>query len=293
SVNELASRERAIAVIGPLLSDTAEAGAAQAQKLRVPIITLSQREGLTEIGNYVFRNGLTNSVQVRAVARYAVTELGLHTFSILYPDDRYGAELSKFFQDEVSKLSGRVPVAISYSPGQTNFGEEISRIKANSEIEGLFIPDGFETVSVIAPQLAYYEVKRIRLIGVNAWNSPKLVEKSGPSVSGAVFSDAFFVGSRNPITRRFVEDYVAAYGEDPDLLAAHGYDTARMISEILARETPHAPGAGMTNETMRAALAQVRDFSGVTGVLSFSDSRDAVAEPMILSVQGSHIVQVR
>ncbi|MBK7845679.1 MAG: hypothetical protein IPJ71_18745 [Bdellovibrionales bacterium] len=57
------------------------------------------------------------------------------------------------------------------------------------DFEALFIPDGVRSVSQIAPMLAYQEVKGIKLLGTNLWNTPELAEKGEKFAEGAIFFD--------------------------------------------------------------------------------------------------------
>ncbi len=104
-------KEKVAAIIGPLIQvDTA---AIQAQARELPIITLTQKDQITEIGDYVFRNFFTPRMQVKSLVSYAFKELGLSRFAILYPDERYGSTFMNLFWDEVIEHEGIVVCAES------------------------------------------------------------------------------------------------------------------------------------------------------------------------------------
>jgi branched-chain amino acid transport system substrate-binding protein len=63
-LEDLVINEKVMAIIGPLSSRTAVAVAKRAQELGVPIIALTQREGITKEGEMVFRNFLMPSQEV-------------------------------------------------------------------------------------------------------------------------------------------------------------------------------------------------------------------------------------
>ncbi|MCK4727469.1 MAG: ABC transporter substrate-binding protein, partial [Desulfobacterales bacterium] len=99
AVESLALKNCVIGVIGPMI--TSESAAIKAQALKVPIMTLTQKPDITKLGDYVFRNFLTLSLQVKAIVAYAVQELGIKKFAILYPDERYGISFMNRFWDEL------------------------------------------------------------------------------------------------------------------------------------------------------------------------------------------------
>src|SRR5437660_134498 len=98
AVAELA-QAGAIAILGPLGLAEGPAAAARAQQLGIPLVSLSRAEGLTALGDYVFRDMPTSSAQARAVAEYAQRKLNVKGFGILHPDSPYGDEMSRYFWD--------------------------------------------------------------------------------------------------------------------------------------------------------------------------------------------------
>jgi ABC-type branched-subunit amino acid transport system substrate-binding protein len=105
---ELAQDESVLAILGPLSSAMAQSAAEAAQAAGVPLIALSQKDGLTQTGNWIFQAFLTPRQQVRAVVRQGQSQ-GIKRFAVLYPDSSYGRTFSQNFQEEVaaSAVSGR------------------------------------------------------------------------------------------------------------------------------------------------------------------------------------------
>jgi len=128
AVRDLVLDNKVAAIIGPLSRVAAEAAAEEAQKLWVPIITLTQKEGVSDIGNYVFRYFLSNEEQTRALVEYAVLGLDYKRFAILYPNDSYGTRLMNLFWDELEGLGAEVRGIESYDPSQTDFADQIKKL---------------------------------------------------------------------------------------------------------------------------------------------------------------------
>jgi branched-chain amino acid transport system substrate-binding protein len=128
AVRDLVMDNKVAAVIGPLSRVAAEAAAEEAEKLWVPIITLTQKEGISHIGSYVFRYFLSNEQQTRALVEYAVLGLDYKRFAILYPDDGYGTRLMNLFWDELDQLGAEVRGVETYDPSQTDFADQIKKL---------------------------------------------------------------------------------------------------------------------------------------------------------------------
>jgi branched-chain amino acid transport system substrate-binding protein len=292
-------------ILGPLGSQEALEAAKEAQRLKVPILTLTQREEITGIGDYVFRNFLTAAMRVRTMVQYAQAEIGLRRFAILYPEDPYGQEMARLFREEVLRKGGEIRREKSYKTDQTDFGEEIRALagiapgsaapdlpaiappKPNPGFEALFIPDSSSRVAMIIPQLAYHDITGIRLLGTSGWDSPELLRTDSEHLQGAIFVDGFFANSFRPEVNTFVEAFYMAYGREPDTMEALVYDAANMAVRLIIENR------GGTREAFRRSLMQVKGYQGVTGRTTFSSSRDVEKELFVLMVKNGQIIQVR
>ncbi|MCK4622284.1 MAG: penicillin-binding protein activator [Desulfuromonadales bacterium] len=318
-VSSLTDDDKVMAIIGPLLGAAAEEAASRAQQEMVPLLTLSQRRGLPQRGNYIFRDSLTVLQQVRSLARYAADTQHI-SYSVLYPENRLGKEMAQLFVDEVRQLGGEIVDIVSYPEDITDFRKQIETLlwedhvvepppkrpelnkdgslaeepDKRPELEyplapfhALFIPDYAERIGMLAPQLVFYGLKDVTLLGINGWNSPELVEQAGRFLGQAVFVDGFFHNSKDPEVQRFVELYQQAYQEEPNILGAQAFDAANMLLQMV--DDPQVFNRG----DLRRQLADLRGFHGVSGTLGFDELGEAIKRPYLLQVRRGRIVEVQ
>ena len=126
AVNELHNKYQAACIIGPIM--TAEQAALEAQALEIPIITLTQKDEITEIGDYVFRNFFTPEMHVHTLVNYAVDVLNADRFAILYPDEKYGTTFMNLFWDKVIDAGGKIVGLESYAKDQTDFADHVKKL---------------------------------------------------------------------------------------------------------------------------------------------------------------------
>lgn len=308
---ELAISERVVAVAGPLVGSAAQAAARRANREQVPMLTLSQKEGLAASGFYVFRNALTGALQVRALADYAMGERGLTRFAMLYPETGQGTQLADQFSAEIARRGGSLVARQSYAPEQTDFRREVRLLlgldpdaadededeipvaagevsppKEPPPFEALLIPDYAERIALIAPQLVFYGLEGAQLLGTNGWNDPQLVQQAGAFVEKAVFVDGFFRYSPYPFVKDFTERYYAAYGSEPTILEAQGYDVAGILLSLLSRPEIQS------RDALRRALLDLDNYPGVTGATRFDFQGEAVKSLFLLQVRDGAIVQI-
>lgn len=301
AVSELADNPRVVGLVGPLVSTTAFEAARYAHNRKLPIITLSQKEGVAD-GEYVFRNFLTPASQARAMAEYACKTLGRTKTAILYPQNSYGTELARLYEKEVKARGCEIVKTASYPKGTTDFTDQMKRLfgiqvkermegrrkikeyTSTIDIDSLFIPDSYDSVGLIAPYLDFYNIKGVQLLGSNAWNSRKLVELAGKNVEGAVFVDGFFPGSKRAETAEFTARFKEIFGHEPGLIEAQAYDASNAIISAVRER-------GFDREALKAGLRELKDLKGATGSLAFSERGEAVKRLYILTVKNGRITE--
>ncbi len=288
------SDARVSAIIGPII--TAVDAAQEAQDRGIPIITLTQKSKITEIGDYVFRNFLTPKMQVETLITHAMEALGLSNFAILYPDEKYGTTFMNLFWDAVMKRGGKVVGVEPYGLEQTDFSEPIKKLvgryygkknaKSIVDFDAIFIPDEPKKVGLIIPQLAFYDIDNVTLLGTNIWHSGKLVRMAGRFAQGAIIPEGFFEKASSEVNRRFVRKYKETYGDKPGFTEAAAYDTAHILFRILEK-----PGVRFRS-TLRKSLANTKNYPGVTGVTSFSENGEAEKKLYLLRLKGKEFVEI-
>ena len=306
-LDELARDYRVSAVIGPMLSRQVAAVAPRAEAYRIPLLTPGASEDWAKPWKYVLRNSITNRQQAGEIAAYAVNSLHLKRFCILHSADGYGTEMMRVFSEAIAKLGGEVIARASYDPQATDFGPQIKYLKETDltkygvlgpppqqkgEIreyrpgfDAIFLPGDYDQAGMIAAQLAFYNIEGVTLLGTNGWDSQDLFRFGGKFVDGGIFVDGFFPASTDPQVQSFVERYRSRYEENPTLLAAQAYDAAGLVLRAMQQ------GAA-TGEAVRDFLGRVRNYSGVTGPITYTPEGDLAKRLYVIQAKDGKFVQL-
>jgi branched-chain amino acid transport system substrate-binding protein len=307
AVENLANVKNVMAIIAVSEKENALETAREANKLKIPIIVITSKEGVTSAGEYVFQHFLTHTQEIRALVQYAFNYLNCAIFSVLYPQDEYGDEMLKIFSKEVRNNGGKGEKAISYSANQTDFSGEIGKLtgcvvkspskamtrkddeqeKAPVDFEALFIPDSYSPAKMITSQLDFYNVKGFVIIGTSLWNTPNLLKNGSEYLDGVVFTDSFYKDGFYPETYNFVDSYLAVYQREPENIEALAFDTAGMIFAVLENKSIK------TRQELAIGLTKMRIYNGATGATYFDSDRVAQKTPFILRVKKEKIEQIK
>ncbi|MBX7230679.1 MAG: penicillin-binding protein activator [Bdellovibrionales bacterium] len=322
AVERLVTEDHVIGIVGSLLSKTAAVVATKADELGVPSIGLSQKAGLTEVGETVFRNSLTSEDQVRHIVKVAMEEMGMKSFAILFPNDSYGVEYTNLFWNEVVSRGGVITAAQPYNPNENDYSGPIQRLvgkyyvedrvreyktrltewykqqkKLNARhkppddllppivnFEGIFIPDGLKALNQIAPTLAFYDVKNVKLLGTSLWNSEELAQRCDRHVDGAIFMDSFLNEDSKFTTSVFYKEFQTSFGEMPGPFEVQSYDTGLILRQILVSGTK-------TRTDLLEKLRQVKDFPGALNKLNLSNEREFSRPRVTLTINKGKILR--
>jgi ABC-type branched-subunit amino acid transport system substrate-binding protein len=326
--------EKVAAIIGPIV--TAEVAAVEAQAYGIPIITLTQKDNITTIGDYVFRNFITPEMQIKALTDFTTNILGLNRFAILYPDETYGITFMNLFWDRLLENGGKIVGVEAYNPQHTDFADPIKKLvglyydlpedlrevdlynveedenqretdslfdqeisnedqeikiedegpEAIVDFDAIFIPDSPRTAGLIVPQLAFYDVKDIYLLGTNLWHSDLLIEMAHKYVQGAIMPDGFFAESLAPAVQDFVRVFEETYQEKPGFIEAVVYDSAMLVFGVL-----NQPDLRFRSE-LKNALLNLTLFAGITGPTYFDEEGDAQKQLYLLRIKGRKFVEL-
>lgn len=282
AVTKLVTQNKVMAVLGEVASSRSLAGAPIAQQYKVPMITPSSTNPkVTEVGDYIFRVCFIDPFQGTVMAKFAAEQLKAKRVAILRDvKSDYSMGLADFFRDTFTKQGGQIVDEQTYVSGDIDFKGQLTQIKSKKP-DAIFIPGYYTEVGLIARQARARGLKQ-PLLGGDGWDSSKLYEIGKDAVNGSYFSNHYTTESDDPAVKKFIADFKAAYNEEPDGLAAMGYDAAKVLVDALNR------ASALTTTELRNALASTSDYPGVTGKITINDKRNAVKSAVVVQVQGTH-----
>src|SRR3984893_7286877 len=282
-VRKFVTQDKVVAIIGDLTSSATLEGGPIAQAAKIPMVTpLATNPKVTEIGDYIFRVCFIDEFQGRIMARFALENLKLKKAAILTDIKQdYSVGLSGFFKETFVSGTGTMVREQSYSSGDTDFRAQLTSIKGAGP-EVVFVPGYYPEVGIILKQARQLGIT-VPFLGCEAWDSPTLLQVAGKAAEGCYFSNQFSADDPSRLVQDFGKVYQQKFGSRPDNFAALGFDAARVVLEAIKR-------AGSIDSTaVRDALAQTKDFPGVSGDITIDAKRNASKPVVILAIKDQQI----
>ncbi len=272
---KLVTKDKVVAVLGGLTSDCTLAITREAQQRNVLLFTpTSTNDTVTDAGDLIFRSCFKDSFQGSVVARFAIETLNAKKAAILYDmNNDYSNGLTRAFQETFEDLGGTVVATESYAGGDKDFNAQITKIKA-AEPEVLFIPDYYNTISLVIKQVSNQGLN-VTMLGGDGWD--ELTGQAGDEAIGSYFSNHYSPDADDPDVIEFVKKYREKYKVTPNALAALGYDGAYILLEAIERA-----GSTDPNKVKEALMETDRKF--VTGHIQFDEHHDPIKSVTMLRI---------
>jgi len=281
--NKLINGDKVAVVIGPTLSNTAKITNPIAQQIGVTVLGVSNTAGgITEIGDYIFRNSLTEAVVIPNTMKVAKEKLGLKKVVLFYGNDdaftKSGADVfRKVLQAEGIQILGEQ----TFAKGDRDFSPQLTQIKSQNP-DAIVCSALVEEASGIVSQARQLGIpKTVRIIGGNGFNSPALIKNAGEASEGVIVGAAWNISSTNPLNVKFVDDYTKKYNRPPDQFAAQAFAGVH-----IAYQAAKAAGTADNRKAIRDAMVKLKGLDTLLGKFSFTEGRDADHSPVVQEVKG-------
>lgn len=276
AMTKLVEEDGVVAVLGPTLSSEAFAADPVAQENSTVVMGVSNTaNGITDMGDYVFRDSLPEGAVIPGTIVQAAEILGLAKVGLFYGnDDDFTVSGYEVFKAALEENGIEILGEETFAKGDVDFNAQLTNLIA-AEPDALVVSAlAAEATQIILQARALgYEGP---IIGGNGFNSPAVLRDTGADSEGLIVGGAWNYGNPNPTDSSvaFVEMYEAAYEMSPDQFAAQAYTGAWLMATAIRC-------ADSTDRSaVRDSLAGIADFDSPLGVFSFDEDRNPVHDPI-------------
>lgn len=274
---------RVIAVIGPRTTEQVLSNLPLLQSLGVPILTPAIGDTViaSDSTGVLFRIRAAERLQGTALAQYLVGEIGFEDVTTVQLD-RNSTASRVGFSVALSQLEDPPQETTLLLDSEANFNQLVTDILAeNPPVAVVYGP----------PELAlrlYRQLREANWVGVFAYNdaaNPVFSDTLTPEdLRGVISTTTWSLAALDTSSNIFLNEYVRAFNEAPDPIAASAFDAVTLLAEAIGQ-----PG------DLRSNLTVVRDIQGVQGVINPSgliagETSDTVAVIQMNALGGFDVV---
>lgn len=279
--NKFINADKVSLIIGPTLSGTAQVVDRIAQQAKVPVLAISNTApGITAIGDYIFRDSLTEGVVIPNTIKAVKDKLGIKKVVLLYGnDDAYTKGGYMAFKPALTQAGIEIMGELTFAKGDRDFAPQLTQIKGMNP-DAIICSALVEEASGIVAQARQLGITA-PIVGGNGFNSPALIKNAGDSAEGVIVGAAWNASSPLAINQKFVADYTQKFGSPPDQFAAQAFAGVHIAYAAISKA-----GEPANHAAIRQALTEIKDLPTVLGPFFFTPDRDAGSQPVVQVVKG-------
>ena len=273
-------QDKVLAVEGPMTTGEFFAAGPIAQQAKTVVFGISlTAKGITETGDYVFRNSTPGKIAIPITLKKAQEKLGFKKVAILYSNnnDMMVSE-NEVYQQTFKDMGLDVVATETFADKDTDYSAQLTKIQAaNPDV--ICIAGLYQEGALIVKKAREMGMNQ-PIIGNNGFNSPEYIKQAGAAADGTLVATPWNPDSTSPKAQAFRKAYKEKYGREPDQFAAQAYDGMYTIHQAL-----EASGSTTDKKKFRDALANIKGFEGVTGKFEFDENRDPKMDLTVLQVK--------
>jgi len=281
ATNKLIRGDKVDVIIGDLTSTTTLAAAPIAQSAKVPLLSPSSTsDKTTQVGNYVFRACLVDSVQAIAMANYAFDRLKIKEVAVLVDMDMdHSRDVSKVFIKEFEKRGGKILKVVRFRGNHdTSNVAQLTELR-NLHPQAIYAPVYYAKMGAIFKQARTFGIQA-QFLGDDAWDSPLLFDLAAGTTEGGLFTNTFSYLNPSQKVQKFRANFKGSYGVEPSAYSALAYDSIFVLENALSRIV--FPMKKSFSESIRDGLATTKRIEGVTGEISLDRDRNAPKPDIVI-----------
>lgn len=233
---------------------------------------------VTRAGDFCFRNGFLGMVEGKAAGYTAHKLLGGKTVALLTSDNDFGRTLVIGFKEYASKYAPDLKIVSeqAYPFSEKDYKPYLSRIK-ELDPDVIFASGYYFQTGPLLRQARELGIQS-KILGEEGADSPKLMEIAGDAAEGFYIVTNFDRDDPRPVVQGFLAEFRNRHKFEPDMVGASAYDAFMIIMDGMKT-------AGSTDgKKVRDAIAAVKDYNGLTGIIGGFDEIGEVVKPVQVQV---------
>ena len=267
-VTSFAKDKNVLAILGPI--NAAEVGAvtniAQSSKVVLfPPASSGAVPGVTDgkFNPWTFRLNQAIPLTVGPQMTKVLSMTGAKAVTILNYDDNAAYVDTADRWETAAKAAGATVQRLQFPSSTQDFSSIVTKISHSSSLIAIGALSATDASLTRAIRQAGIKAQ---LMGDASMLSSEVYSGSRGASEGAYAYSAFLPG-QTAESKEFQSAFEAKYKKEPTTIDAYGYETVMLIA--------HAAGKNPTRESVREGLSKLKDYSGITGTISYDGSGDA------------------
>ena len=286
ALQSLLATRNPVAIVGENVSSATLAMVPVIDSAMVVLISPSaSAPSLSGMSPYFFRVFPSDTEEGAFMVNVIANRVPNAKVCVVYVNNDYGVGLKDVFVSGAKERGITVLNTFGYEKGATDFRPILAKVKA-LEPNVVYIPSYYQDGATL--------LKQARELGVTAgfWGGtthedPQFLIIAGEAAEGFHYpvAAAYDAESSDAHVQSFVTSFHSSFGKEPGLLAALGYDSAKLIIDGVIKNGP-------SRDNVREFIAEQKSYPGVSGTMTFDDEGEVHKQIRLRMVKDGRFVDV-
>jgi len=282
ALKRMIEQDKVSVVLGPPVSNIGIAIAPISQELKVPIVGLFMEDRCTiredgSVWDYMFLAQNSAARQAQSIAAFALNELGIKKFAILYNSaNSYSVGLAGPFEAAVLAAGGEITAKETYVGTDKDFRAQLTKIKATNP-EALYFPSYPPEIPLILTQ-SFELGLDVTMLSSNSVPPTGFAPSTDPAATTKTFYP-YGINAGDPALVDWAAAYEAKFdGKKPLAQSFSGADAFGIIVEAIK-----ACGNDITPTCIYDKLNAMDTYDGLQGTFKIAaNTHQPVGLPMAI-----------
>jgi branched-chain amino acid transport system substrate-binding protein len=227
-----------------------------------------------------------------AVGAEFSSKQGIKTVYIIHDKTAYGQGIAEYFKLKAEELGMKV-VGFDGTEEKANFDAVLNPL-LNAKPEEIYFAGIYDQAGVLFKQAREKGFEGL-LLGPDGLDASDLVKIGGEALlkgKGTYYTSVGGPPSLFPDAAKYIVDYKAKFGEDPQPYSPQAYDAASMCLTAIENAAKAAGNKMPERAAVASAIRAFKDYKGITGTINFDDKGDLLkAKYYVLQVGSGDVAK--
>ena len=195
---------------------------------------------------------------------------------IMYYNNDYGLGLTDVFRKEADKIGLKILEIFPYAQDEADFKTILTKVKQQKP-DAVYIAGYYRDAGNILKQSKEFNIEA-SFWGATTMEDPQLLTIAGEAAEGFKYpvSTGYDPNDNSNEVQEFIKLFQEQYKKDPGLVAALGYDCAKLLIDAI-KTKEYSP------DKIREFFLELKNYPGAAGKMTFDENGD-VHKPIVLKV---------
>ncbi len=278
--NLIVSDPEIVAVIGSQTSSPTLAAAPVFEEAGIPMITpQASHVDITPTGEHIFSMSCLATFEGGVIAQRMIED-GYKKVAAIYANDDYGLNIMERWKSDITAANIEIVDTEEYIAGQTSdFTPLLSKIK-EAGAEALYIVPSYADAAMICTQMEQLDMGNVQKYACSMCYTDSFFEAAGEAAEGTKVCNFIYPETTDETflaLKELLKEKTSM--ENIDVYATNSYDAFMLLVDAMKE-------VGTDGDAIAKWLAEVKDWPGACGPVSFDETRHPDKQLFWFQVEG-------